>query len=147
MIIDKATPTDASAIARIHRVARQKAMPWLPVLHTPEQDLWYFNTMVLPVENVLIVREKKQPVGFISFHQGWLNHLYIAPHRWGFGLGIGLLEAARSDLDHLQLWVFQENTNARNFYSKHGFLEREFTDGRGNEEKMPDLRMDWSRET
>jgi putative acetyltransferase len=147
MIIDRASSADATAIAQIHRTARQKAMPWLPVLHTPEEDLWFFNTMVLPVEKVLIARENRQTVGFISSHQGWLNHLYIAPDRWGMGLGIKLLEATRSDLDHLQLWVFEKNAKARHFYSKHGFCDQEFTDGQHNEEKAPDLRMEWSRET
>lgn len=147
MIIDKASSADAPAIAQIHRAARQHAMPWLPVLHTPEEDLWFFSSMVIPVEMVLVAREKTQPVGFISLHQGWLNHLYIAPDRWGMGLGTSLLDATRSDTDHLQLWVFQKNTTARHFYSKHGFCEREFTDGQRNEEKMPDLRLEWSRET
>ena len=147
MIIDKASSADAAAIAQIHRTARQKAMPWLPVLHGPEEDLWFFSTMVLPEEMVLVARENTQPVGFISSHQGWLNHLYIAPDRWGMGLGTRLLEAARSETDHLQLRVFQDNTKARHFYSKHGFCERAFTDGRGNEEKVPDLRMEWSRDS
>jgi hypothetical protein len=34
---------------------------------------------------------------------------------------------------------------ARHFYSRRGFLDCEFTDGQGNEEKMPDLRMVWHR--
>jgi putative acetyltransferase len=146
MIICKASSAEATAIAQIHRKARQKAMPWLPILHTPEQELWFFSTVVLPIENVLIAREETRPVGFISSHQGWLNHLYIAPDRWGLGLGTRLLAAARSDSDHFQLWVFQENMKARQFYYKHGFREREFTNGRGNEERVPDVRMEWSRE-
>lgn len=145
MIIDEASSADAKAIAEIHRTARRKAMPWLPELHTAEEDLWFFNTMVLPVEKVLIAREGTQAVGFVSFHQGWLNHLYVASDRWGTGLGIKLLEAARSDLSYVQLWVFQRNARARHFYSRHGFCEREFTDGQGNEEKVPDLRMEWTR--
>lgn len=120
-------------------------MPWLPVLHTPDEDLRFFSTRVLPLEKVLIAREKTQPIGFISVHQGWLNHLYIAPDHWGKGLGIKLLEAARSELCDLQLWVFQRNARARHFYSRHGFCEREFTDGQSNEEKVPDLRMEWTR--
>lgn len=147
MKIDKATRADATAIAQIHRAARQKAMPWLPALHTPEEDHWYFETIVLPTETVLIAREQIRPVGFISLHKGWVNHLYIAPDRWGMGFGLKLLETARSDLDHLQLWVFQKNTRARQFYSNRGFCDRESTDGHDNEEKMPDLRMEWSRET
>jgi putative acetyltransferase len=147
MIVDEATSADAKMIAKIHRTARQTAMPWLPVLHTPEEDLWYFKTMVLPVEKVLIAREGANAVGFISVGQdGWLNHLYIDPDHWGAGFGTKLLKAARSDSSYLQLWVFQGNARARHFYSSHGFREREYTDGQHNEEKVPDIRMDWRRD-
>ncbi|MDD7969943.1 GNAT family N-acetyltransferase [Roseinatronobacter alkalisoli] len=146
MIIEEALFADAKTIAKIHRTSRQEAMPWLPVLHTPEEDIWYFKTMVLPVEKVLIAREGVHAVGFISVNQGWLNHLYITPDRWGSGFGTKLLQAARSDLSYLQLWVFQKNARARHFYSKHGFCECEFTDGQNNEEKVPDIRMDWARD-
>jgi len=146
MSIEVASSDDAAAIARIHRSARQKAMPWLPVLHTPDDDLWYFKTLVLPVQKVLIAHEGVHPVGFISVDKGWLNHLYISPDSWGFGFGTRLLEAARFDLSYLQLWVFQMNVRARDFYLKSGFNERELTDGQHNEEKVPDIRMEWVRD-
>jgi|SRR6056297_108392 len=145
MIIDEASIADAETIATIHVAARQRAMPWLPALHTTDQVRLYFETMVLPIEKVLVAREGLQNVGFISVNQGWLNHLYITPDHWGVGLGAKLLDAARADADYLQLWVFQRNTSARRFYSRRGFCEREVTDGQENEEKEPDIRMDWVR--
>ncbi|MGZ3218202.1 GNAT family N-acetyltransferase [Paracoccus sp. T5] len=145
MIITAASPTDAKTLAELHRVCRQKAMPWLPELHSPEEDLRYFETRVLPVETVLIAWEGGHAAGFVSFHQGWLNHLYVAPDCWRLGFGTRLLEAVRSDLSYLQLWVFQKNARARHFYTTHGFCEREATDGRYNEERVPDLRMEWAR--
>ncbi len=45
--------------------------------------------------------------------------------------------------DGFSLWVFQSNTGARRFYERHGLVELEHTDGSGNEEKSPDLRMAW----
>lgn len=93
----------------------------------------------------MIAREGVDAVGFISITNGWLTHLYIAPDRWRSGYGTKLLEAVRSDLSYLQLWVFQKNARARHFYFNHGFCEREFTDGQNNEEKVPDIRMDWMR--
>ena len=41
------------------------------------------------------------------------------------------------------LWVFESNTPAQAFYTRHGLVEREHTDGSGNEEREPDLRMEW----
>ncbi|NUR05809.1 MAG: chorismate mutase [Nocardioidaceae bacterium] len=41
------------------------------------------------------------------------------------------------------LWVFESNHAARAFYARHGLVELERTDGSGNEEKAPDLRLAW----
>lgn len=143
MVIGEASIADAETIAAIHVAARQEAMPWLPALYTPDEVRWYFETMVLPEERVLVAREGVKVVGFISASQAWLNHLYIAPDHWGAGVGSTLLDRVRADTCYLQLWVFQRNTRARAFYSSRGFSEREMTDGHRNEEREPDVRMDW----
>jgi GNAT superfamily N-acetyltransferase len=145
VIIGEASIADAKTIAAVHVAARQMAMPWLPALHTPDEVHWYFKTMVLPVERVLVAREGVKVVGFVSVNQAWLNHLYIAPDHWGVGVGTKLLDTVRADTDYFQLWVFQGNTRARQFYSSRGFSEREMTDGHRNEENEPDVRMDWVR--
>ena len=51
--------------------------------------------------------------------------------------------AMKSNPAGLSLWVFEENTSARSFYARAGFAEVERTDGRGNEEQVPDVRMVW----
>jgi GNAT superfamily N-acetyltransferase len=135
---------DASAIARIHRSARLAAMPWLPDLYTPEQDLRFFAERVLPAESVLVFDIDGTTVGFIAFASDWINHLYIAPEYWECGYGAVLLGHAKAASPHLQLWTFQGNQRARRFYAKHGFKEVERTDGEGNEEKTPDVRLAWS---
>jgi len=145
MIIERASPADAHRIAEIHCDARLNAMPWLPLLHSPDKVRWYFETIVLPVEKVLIAREGVQAVGFISVAEGWLNHLYIDPERWGSGIGRRLLDEIRSEASYLQLRVFQQNLTARRFYFDRGFRECELTNGQHNEEKMPDARMEWVR--
>jgi hypothetical protein len=35
--------------------------------------------------------------------------------------------------------MFQANAGARRFYLRHGFVEAGRTDGRGNEERAPDI--------
>jgi ribosomal protein S18 acetylase RimI-like enzyme len=47
--------------------------------------------------------------------------------------------------DQLSLWVFEENRGARKLYERFGFVVVERTDGSGNEERQPDLRMQWGR--
>lgn len=141
--IRNAVAQDAADLARIHRSAIEVAMPWLPRLHTPEEDLRFFADRVLPTETVLVVEVEGSVSGFISFANGWVNHLYIAPNKLGCGYGSGLLRRTMAACDSLQLWTFQDNHAARRFYARHDFLEAEFTDGQGNEEKTPDVRMTW----
>jgi GNAT superfamily N-acetyltransferase len=43
----------------------------------------------------------------------------------------------------LVLWTFQANSAAIAFYLREGFVEIERTDGAGNEEGLPDVRMIW----
>jgi ribosomal protein S18 acetylase RimI-like enzyme len=43
----------------------------------------------------------------------------------------------------LRLWVFEPNEGAIRFYENHGFTTIRKTDGRDNEEKVPDRQMIW----
>jgi ribosomal protein S18 acetylase RimI-like enzyme len=50
--------------------------------------------------------------------------LYLAPERWGRGLGRDLLSRAVADLPadvSLTLWVLADNRRARSFYERQGF--------------------------
>ena len=39
--------------------------------------------------------------------------------------------------------MFESNVGARRLYARRGLVEVERTDGAGNEEKAPDVRMAW----
>jgi hypothetical protein len=39
----------------------------------------------------------------------------------------------------VRLYTFQENTGARRFYERHGFVAIQFTNGETNEEHCPDV--------
>jgi GNAT superfamily N-acetyltransferase len=138
MEIRSANSSDSIAIAQISRLSREQAMPYLPNLHTPEQDLAFFTSEIGSSDcRVALVEE--QVVGFGCARDGWLNHLYISPEFQGKGIGSALLKSFGTDIE--QFWVFQKNERARNFYQQHGFVEVEFTNGTGNEEKEPDVRF------
>ena len=75
----------------------------------------------------------------------WLDDLYVAPARAGQGLGCALLDLVKAQRpDGFCLWVFEMNTPgpARSTRAR-GLVELEHTDGSGNEEKQPDVRMAW----
>ncbi len=72
--------------------------------------------------------------------------LHVHPDFAGRGAGALLLNAAkRAPVAALELWCFQANHGARRFYESHDFRAVRFTDGEGNEERLPDVRYRWDR--
>lgn len=62
-----------------------------------------------------------------SSHTAEIISLHSLPESWGHGIGRALLETAVSDISKqhchtITLWVFAQNTRARKFYEKNGFV-------------------------
>ena len=139
MTLRPARKEDAAAIARIHRLAMRISLSFLPEMHTAEEDLWFMQNKLMPNNEVWVAEDGGQVVGYIGFHVGWIEHLYIAPDHQGRGLGPALLAQALEDGGERRLWTFQQNARARGFYESRGFNPEIFTDGASNEEKTPDV--------
>jgi len=93
---------------------------------------------------VLEPRIPEAVVGFMVIGDGWIEQLYLEPDHVGRHLGDHLVELAKQQSPAgLQLWTFAVNEAARRFYGRHGFVEVEQTDGAGNEERQPDVRLVW----
>lgn len=135
------TPQDAAEVAAVFAASRRAAMPWLPILHTPDEDVAFFAAEIESSAGWGAV-EGGRLLGFALMRDGWLNHLYVAPDRRGRGVGSDLLSrviaASTSSVD---LWAFARNEPALAFYARHGFEVVERTDGSANEEREPDVRM------
>lgn len=134
-------PPDGDAVAALFRRSFRDAMPWLPDLHTPEEDRNFFAARI--EDSVGWVAEGEGAIiGFILCSVGWVNHLYVDIGHQGTGIGSALLErAVDREGAGVQLWAFQRNQRAREFYAQRGFVEVEMTDGLGNEEREPDVRL------
>lgn len=137
---------DMPAVARLNHQVRKTCLPYLPDLHTPDEDLAFFQEHVFPASEVWIAEAEGQPIGFAAAKLDWLDHLYVDPAWHGQGVGQTLLSAAREGRPELNLWTFQENAQARRFYERHGFRLIATTDGSGNEERMPDAHYRWVRD-
>ena len=132
---------DADEVAALIRRSREDAMPWLPILHTPEEDRAFFAGE-LAGGRAWGVTTSGALVGVALVREGFLTQLYVAPGHQGGGVGSALLARARASTGQpMQLWVFARNSAARRFYARRGFVEVERTDGRGNEEREPDVRL------
>lgn len=138
--ISRAQASELGAVARLFGVVRRTCLPYLPDLHTPEEDLAFFRERVFAECEVWVVGEID---GFIAFRPGWVDHLYVRPECHRRGLGKTLLARAMKSRAPLRLWVFQRNTAAVAFYQACGFREIERTDGSRNEEREPDMLMEW----
>jgi ribosomal protein S18 acetylase RimI-like enzyme len=135
---------DAEAVARLFRTVRRACLPYLPELHTADEDLGFFRDHVF-ADCEVWVPQADAIDGFVAFRTGWVEHLYVHPARQHRGLGKALLARAMKTHAPLRLWVFQRNIAAIRFYRAHGFREIEHTDGSRNEEREPDLLMEWRR--
>ncbi len=141
--IREATSADVSTIVDIFHRARAAALPFLPVLHSPAEDLAFFGGLVdAGAGRVAIEGERVR--GFLILGPTSVEHLYVAPDAWRQGIGRALIEEAKRERPAgLDLWVFRRNEGAVAFYAAHGFSVVERTDGAGNEEGEPDVRMAW----
>jgi ribosomal protein S18 acetylase RimI-like enzyme len=144
-VLRRATPADANAIAAVLTAARAR-QAFIPPLHTPDDDRRFVSDVMLPSTEVWVVEEAGMVVGFASFGEDVLGHLYVAPEAQRRGIGRVLLDTVKARRpDGFTLWTHQPNAPGRAFYDRQGLIAVEFTDGAANEEKVPDVRYVWQR--
>ena len=141
----RASLDDMPALARLHRHTVTISLPFVPHLHTPEEDAWWFAERLYATNEVWLVEGEGGPAAYIAFRPGFIEHLFVHPERQGAGLGPRLLAKAKDAFAELSLWTFQQNLRARAFYEKHGFEVVMETNGEDNEEKLPDVLYRWRR--
>jgi ribosomal protein S18 acetylase RimI-like enzyme len=89
--------------------------------------------------HVHILQLNDEPVGYVAFGGGWVQHLGVLTQYTRRGYGSALLEFASLELfstadREASLWVLTGNETARAFYRAHGWTE---TDDRRRSEYPP----------
>lgn len=116
--------------------------PWMPRVHPAHDLVRHYREFVFRNRRVWVAGDPL--AGYLALDEadGFVTSLYAA--RPGHGVGKALLDRAKEGREHLQLWTFVANVDARRFYVREGFREVEQTDG-DNEERLPDIRYVWER--
>jgi GNAT superfamily N-acetyltransferase len=140
----EARPEDATVLGQILSDWID-ATPWMPRIHSRDEDQVFAAHMIDEMQ-VIVAEREGAPVGFFARRAHYIHALYLAEAARGQGIGRRLLAAAKEAMDELTLWTFQANARARAFYAAHGFTEVEATDGAGNDEGLPDIRLEWRRQ-
>jgi putative acetyltransferase len=146
-----ATAEDAAAIAQVFSPSF-RLLTFLPMLHSIDEDRRFIETVILKeclvTVVVAVVEQEARIVSFLARQKEEIRLLHTHPDFIGRGAGSLLIEIAKaSGTAVLELWCFRDNVGARRFYERHGFRAVCFTDGRDNEEKTPDVRYRWQRDS
>jgi GNAT superfamily N-acetyltransferase len=142
------TVDDAQALADLYSAARRAAVPQMPpAMHSDDDHRGYHARRFAEDEVTVWVAEADgEPLGFAMCTPTFLDGLYVRPDVTGQGIGSLLLDVVEATHpEGYELWVFESNEGARRLYERRGLVVVERTDGSGNEEKAPDLRMAWLR--
>lgn len=119
--------------------------PWMPRIHTRAEDIGFAGVMI-DKGWVTVAATGSDLAGFIASDALTVHALYVTSAARRQGIGSALLTHLQQSCDSLTLWTFQANTGAQAFYVAHGFEPVEHTDGSGNDEGLPDIRLVWKKE-
>lgn len=133
----------AADIALLYRRVQRACLPYLPDLHTPDEDRAFFERVV--ANQSVWVALGQDLLGFCAFRPGWIDHLYLDLAAQRAGTGSALLAKALDGQSEVSLHCFQRNLAARRFYARQGFVETALSDGSDNEEQEPDVLLRWVR--
>lgn len=112
--------------------------------HPLEEQLAYFEDTVLVENKVRVAFLGSDLVGFLASTPESVAHLYVDVPFLDRGIGTQLLSVAQSESSgSLWLYTFAQNTNARAFYERRGFVNT----GHGFENmwNLEDIKYVWSR--
>ena len=144
MIRPASPEEDAEAVATVLIESRRAFLPFAPSAHPDSDVRSWVRTRLLPTNRVVVWEESGIVVAVLATSEeptcSWIDQLYVLPGWNRKNIGTKLLQHAHSALPKpIRLYTFQQNAGARRFYERNGYTPIEFTDGRANEERCPDV--------
>jgi GNAT superfamily N-acetyltransferase/chorismate mutase len=145
LVLRPAVVADLPALAEVHLAAHRAAgAAFPPGVHSDDEVRAWVAGWDLASYDVWLATRGDAVAGYTRSTPTWLDDLYVHPDHQGAGVGTALFETVTTLLPQgFCLWVFESNEPARAFYRGRGCVELERTDGSGNEERAPDIRVAW----
>ena len=144
-VIRRATDDDGGAIGDVW-LASWRATFDFPPAHPDDDVRRWLRDEMLPRHETWVAADRAdgRVVALMALSASMVEHLYVAPEWIGRGVGRRLLDLAKERRPGgLELYCFQVNARARQFYEQHGFEPVVFGDGSGNMERQPDVLYRW----
>lgn len=115
-------------------------------IHSFEENVQFIKNVLSKENTILLAIElnSEKVLDMIAFTTKTIAQLYVDINYLNHGIGSKLLDVAKEQSEgKLELFTFQRNDKARNFYKKHGFTEV----GRNykNELNLPDIKYEWRK--
>jgi GNAT superfamily N-acetyltransferase len=144
IVLRPAMPADAGAVADVLIRSREAFLPYAPFAHPLDEVRGWVAETLVPGGGVTVAVAAGEIAGVLATSyddaSSWIDQLDVLPGWVGRGVGSRRLALAHERLDRpIRLYTFQENARARAFYEQHGYVPIRFTDGRNNEEHVPDV--------
>jgi diamine N-acetyltransferase len=135
VVLRPAEPDEAEAAVAVQRAASLAALAHIfppdryPFPDEAVLDRWR-TALADPARRVVLAERAGTPVGVLLTAPDWLEGLYVVPEEWGSGVAVLLhdeaVRAARErGVEHLHLWVLEDNHRARRFYERRGWKPNE----------------------
>lgn len=149
LVLREAGPADSTAVAEVFLASRRRLVPCAPLAHSDDEVQAWVAGVLVPGGGCTVALAGGTHVGFVARSAtagvGWIDHLYVSPDWVAQGVGSRLLAHALQKLPRpVRLFTFQANERARRFYAERGFVVLQAGDGSDNEERCPDLLLEWA---
>jgi len=120
------TTDDLGAISLVHRHACLLAYRFMEWSYSLEEIESWYSPKLAEWTWTHAAFDADALAGFIALRDKHVDQLFVDPTHQRSGIGSALLiRALNSARGRITLHVFEANQNARAFYDKHGFLERD----------------------
>lgn len=115
---------DLNAAVSIWYTASIKAHSFIP------EEYWYsqkndMRNLYLPNCKSWVYEIDNRILGFISYFEGNIPAIFVAPKAQSQGVGTQLLQFLKQKYNKLSLTVYKENEKTYQFYIRQGFIDGE----------------------